>query len=76
MQAIGKGAFGIVYKATMKAPPYTERVIKVINKMFLKNTEALENELNIMKRLDHPNVVKLYETYEDAKYLYLYLVLE
>lgn len=26
-----------------------------------------------MKRLDHPNVCKLYETYEDNKYLYLVL---
>lgn len=25
----------------------------------------------ILKKLDHPNIVKLYETYEDESYLYL-----
>lgn len=28
-------------------------------------------ELNILKNLDHPNIVKLHELYSDEKYYYL-----
>ncbi len=28
-------------------------------------------EVNILKDLDHPNIVKLYELYQDDKYYYL-----
>jgi calcium-dependent protein kinase len=27
--------------------------------------------VNILKKLDHPNIVKYYETYEDSKYFYM-----
>ena len=26
---------------------------------------ALQNEIDILKRVDHPNIVKLYEVYDD-----------
>lgn len=29
------------------------------------------DEINILKDLDHPNIVKLYEFYQDEKYYYL-----
>jgi calcium-dependent protein kinase len=32
----------------------------------VRNPTSLLNEINIMGRLDHPHVVKLYDTYEDA----------
>jgi len=28
-------------------------------------------EVGIMHTLDHPNIVKYYETYDDSKYIYL-----
>ena len=28
-------------------------------------------EVEIMNRMDHPNIVKYFETYDDNKYLYL-----
>lgn len=28
-------------------------------------------EVAILNKLDHPNIVKYYETYDDAKYIYL-----
>ena len=33
------------------------------------------NEIEILKKLDHPNVLKLYEFYEDKKRFYLVLEL-
>ena len=28
-------------------------------------------EVGILNQLDHPNIVKYYETYDDQKYIYL-----
>lgn len=35
----------------------------------------MRREIDIMKKLDHNNIVKLYEVYEDSKYIYLILEL-
>lgn len=46
--------------------------IKVLNKNKLKDhIDAIQEEVNILTRLDHPNIVKYYETYIDEKYIYL-----
>jgi calcium-dependent protein kinase len=46
-------------------------VVKVIAKKLVKNPESLQNEIDIMRRLDHPMIVRLYEAYEDEKNIYL-----
>jgi calcium-dependent protein kinase len=33
--------------------------------------DFIRQEFKILSNLDHPNIVKYYETYEDAKYLYM-----
>jgi calcium-dependent protein kinase len=53
------------------SPPFADRAIKVVQKRLVRNPESLKNEYMILKKLDHPNIVKLYETYEDESYLYL-----
>ena len=46
--------------------------IKVLNKNKLKDhLEAIKEEVSILTKLDHPNIVKYYETYIDEKYIYL-----
>ena len=70
---MGKGAYGTVYKATTKEYPNSVRAIKVIHKKQIKNKQALIDEVNILKESDHPSIVKIYETFEDEKYLCLVL---
>ena len=36
---------------------------------------GLQNEIDILKQVDHPNIVKLYEIYEDEKYYFLIMEL-
>lgn len=60
IQPIGKGAYGTVYQAKMMRPPFADRVVKVIQKRLVRNPESLKNEYMILKKLDHPNIVKLY----------------
>ena len=35
------------------------------------NIETLRNELDILRKLDHPNIIKLYGVYEDKKYIHI-----
>ena len=37
MKFIGRGAYGIVYKAKMAKTPHTERAVKIIPKVLIKN---------------------------------------
>jgi calcium-dependent protein kinase len=69
----GKGAYGKVYLVRLKTFPYHLRAVKAISKKNLRNPTQIINEIKVMGRLDHPHVVKLYETFEDAKNLFLVL---
>ena len=51
-----------------------ERAVKIYPKSMMKDDQAkrrFATELEIMKKLDHPNIVKLFEVYEDAQNFYL-----
>lgn len=46
-------------------------MVKRINKKRVRNPTTVLSEVHIMGRLDHPHVVKLYDTYEDSDSLCL-----
>ncbi|CRL04630.1 CLUMA_CG017698, isoform A [Clunio marinus] len=72
LKTIGKGNFARVMLAR-HMPTGSEVAIKIIDKTQL-NTNSLEKlfrEVSIMKLLNHPNIVKLYEVIETEKTLYL-----
>ncbi|SBS83161.1 calcium-dependent protein kinase 3, putative (CDPK3) [Plasmodium ovale curtisi] len=73
-QPLGKGTYGCVYKATDKLLKI-QRAVKVVSKKKLKNIPRFRQEIDIMKNLDHPNVVKLLETFEDNEHIYLVMEL-
>merc|ERR1719291_1578291 len=37
----------------------------------MKNVDRFKQEIAIMKMMDHPNIIKLYETFEDHRNIYL-----
>lgn len=45
--------------------------IKAISKDKIEDKEMFTSEINILKQLDHPNIVKLYEVYESESTIYL-----
>jgi calcium-dependent protein kinase len=45
--------------------------IKSIRKSKVGSVEVLRQEVDIMKELDHPNIIKLIDTHEDDTYLHL-----
>ena len=74
---LGEGAFGSVYKIRRKNSGTREiiRALKEISKDALNNNLQseieLKNEIEVLKNLDHPNIMKIYEYYEDDKNIYL-----
>ncbi|KAJ6228278.1 snf1-activating kinase 1 [Anaeramoeba flamelloides] len=80
--SLGKGSYGKVKKAKRGNEYYA---IKIMNKRLLKKKKkgrrktAFDNvkrEIAIMKKLNHANIVKLYEVINDPKSDLIYLVME
>ncbi len=67
---LGEGTFGTVIKAKHKLT--NELVaIKIIPKIsFLKNDD-LKKEVEILKELDHPNIIKIFEFYDNDSDFYI-----
>ena len=58
-----------VHKATK-----LERAVKIYPKSMLKDDQSKKRfaaEIETQKKLDHPNIVKLFEVFEDAQNVYL-----
>ena len=70
IERIGKGSYGSVYKVLNKNSNLI-RAMKIIPKNYQKDNEEIMREINILKNLDHPNVMKIYEFLEDDKNYYL-----
>ncbi|XP_047243515.1 MAP/microtubule affinity-regulating kinase 3-like isoform X2 [Girardinichthys multiradiatus] len=72
LKTIGKGNFAKV-KLARHVPTGREVAIKIIDKTQLNPTslQKLLREVRIMKILNHPNIVKLFEVIETEKTLYL-----
>lgn len=77
LSQIGSGAFGKVYKVSSKATNHIY-ALKVLSKNQingLKLTDQLKNEIAILARCSHPNIVKLHAAFEDKGYVYLIMEL-
>ena len=73
MKNMGKGAYGTVMKVMHKKTG-TIRAMKIIPKDNLRpgfTEEEIQREIDILKNLDHPGVIKIYEFYNDDDYYYL-----
>eukprot|EP00920_Eleutheroschizon_duboscqi_P034489 GHVT01082735.1.p1 GENE.GHVT01082735.1~~GHVT01082735.1.p1 ORF type:complete len:459 (+),score=41.23 GHVT01082735.1:415-1791(+) len=71
---LGSGAFGEVH-LVQEISSGLKRVIKTINKdKSAVPVENIEDEINVLKSLDHPNIIKIFEVYED--YNNIYIVME
>src|SRR4051812_3278051 len=64
-ERIGSGSFASVWRAHHKENPHELRAIKSVSKEKLltnkKHEENLAQEIDIMRRMQHPNIVRLYE---------------
>ena len=70
LKQLGKGGYGKVYRVkNLKTGEI--RACKHLSKLSIKNLPKFEREINILKKSDHPNIIKLYEIFESKRSLYL-----
>ena len=69
---IGKGSFSKIYLAT-HTTTQQKVAIKCVSTASLKPAckNLLIQEIKMLKSLDHPHIIKLYETFEDPKRIFV-----
>ena len=73
IKELGKGAFGKVF-LTSKQGSMQKFATKQIDKKYAANPKAkryIDNEIAILKDINHENIVKLYDVKETSQYFYL-----
>ncbi|XP_055088085.1 serine/threonine-protein kinase BRSK2-like [Periophthalmus magnuspinnatus] len=73
-KTLGKGQTGLV-KLGVHCVTNQKVAIKIVNREKLSESVLMkvEREIAILKLIEHPHVLKLYDVYENKKYLYLVL---
>ena len=75
IKMIGKGSFAKVYLVNNKEDDNKQYAVKAFSKEFLmtqnKGKESLINEIDIMQKVKHPNIINLYEVHESKNSIYL-----
>ena len=72
---LGKGTFGSVYKVKHKITGEI-RAMKIIKNTSINDNAGTTNkkflkEIQVLKELEHPNIIKIFEYYIDNKYHYI-----
>ena len=77
LEEIGSGMYGVVKKVRLKTNPEIVRAMKIIPEENVLQGEgaSLIDEIEILKNLEHPNIMKIYESFVDDKNNY-YIVSE
>ena len=72
IKELGAGSFGHVYLCTHKATKvqYAIKAIDKRNKSNIEEKPYFRREVEVMYKIHHPNVVKLYGHFEDNNYCY------
>ncbi|KAK4986343.1 MAPK-activated protein kinase Srk1 [Elasticomyces elasticus] len=77
VEKMGDGAFSNVYRARDTQGQYDEVAIKVVRKFEMNSNQRANilKEVQIMRQLDHPNIVRLVDFSESRQYYYIVLEL-
>ena len=73
-KCLGKGAFGEVYLTTLRDDKTKKFATKKLDRNEIERTEAvkyLKNEIQILQKLNHPNIVKFENIKKSKKHFYL-----
>ena len=70
---LGEGTFGLVKKVCLINNKKTIRAMKIISKKNIVKGQStkLFEEIEILRRLEHPNIMKIYEYFIDDKNIYI-----
>lgn len=67
---IGQGSYGKVFQVKNKQSGEI-RACKQLAIKHIQNLETFMKEINILAQMDHPNIIKLFEVFQDKRFVYL-----
>ena len=72
---IGVGSFAAVHKCNRKDNISQQYAVKIINKRYLSSKElvGLRDEISILKKVSHRNVIGLVDVFDDGKKVFMVL---
>ena len=73
IQELGRGSYGHVIRV-QNINTGNIYACKKMNKRQIANKERFKTEIDLLRATDHPNIIKLYDIYEDN--IFLYLIME
>lgn len=71
---LGKGNFAKVHLAQRKSDNRNFAIKTIAKAKILenpRNTQSLYREIKVLRIMDHPNIIKLFEVYENEMYIHL-----
>ena len=72
VKPIGKGKFAVVYRAKRVSDDEVVALKRInVDSVDDKARDKCLKEVGFLQSLDHPNIVKLYQTFEDHSYIYM-----
>jgi serine/threonine protein kinase len=70
LDTIGQGTFGVVRKCRNRETG-DMFAVKTILKSKVPNLGLLKKEVELLRQVDHPHIIKLYDAYEEPTKLHL-----
>lgn len=73
-EVIGQGSFGVVRLGVKISDPSTKVAIKSVPKSIIgQNLSSIKTEFSILSCTHHPNIVKLFDAFDDIYYFHIVL---
>jgi calcium-dependent protein kinase len=70
-KVIGTGAFGTVRSCANRRTKARLAVKSILKKVHVKNAVLLKNEISLLQRVNHPNVIHVEDVIEDCEYIHI-----
>jgi len=72
LDVVGGGHFGTVRRVHPKSDPQVTYAVKsILRADIAKDIKLLEEELFILRQIDHPNIVKFHQAFIDYRYVHI-----
>ena len=74
---LGAGAFSVAYEAHLRSDPSRKFAVKITKRknITVDIEKTIRSEIDIMRSLDHPNIVRYICHFEEEKYWFVVLEL-